>query len=491
MDHREGMRRAGALAAVLCAAGAGGAAAQDGARDAAACEALRDAVIDAGQVTSARVVEASDDGPYGALPAYCEVRATALPAISIEVRLPLEGWNGKLYQTGCGGFCGILGRADAQGGFINAMGPGLARGYATATSDSGHHGLSVVDAAWAQENPQAERDWGWRSIGETNRVAQAMVDAFYGEAAEPAYFQGCSTGGRMAMRAALTYPEMFDGIIAGAPAMDYTGLVATAMAHFLQANTGPDGERLLGPDDAALIGEAVTAQCDAADGAEDGLIADPRACEVDLAPLACPAEGAPDGECLDEAETAALEAWREGPRDAAGNQLYPGGIPEGSEAFWPLWLTGPEDGAGLLAAFTTSFGAHMAFPEDPGALYDPLAFDFERDPPRLATMAEVYNADDPDLSAFRDAGGRMIVWHGWADALVTPYETVEWHEAVAGAIGEEARDETVQLFMIPGMDHCGLQPGPGGISQADLDPLTAIEAWVEGGTPPTTVMRQE
>ena len=448
-------------------------------------------MLDAAHVTTARVVEASEDGPYGALPAYCEVRATALPAISIEVRLPMEGWNGRLYQTGCGGFCGILGRADAQGGFINAMGPGLARGYATATSDSGHHGLSVVDAAWAQEDPQAERDWGWRSVGETNRVAQAMAEAFYGRTAEPAFFQGCSTGGRMAMRAALDYPEMFRGIIAGAPAMDYTGLVATAMAYFLQANTGEDGERILGPEDAALIGEAVTAQCDAADGTEDGLIADPRACEVDLTPLACGAEGAPDGECLDEAETEALAAWRQGPRDASGAQLYPGGVPEGSEPFWPLWLTGPEGGAPLLDAFTTSFGAHMAFPEDPGALYDPLDFDFERDPPRLAAMAEVYNADDPDLTEFAASGGKMIVWHGWADPLVTPYKTVDWHEAVAETMGEAARDEVVRLFMIPGMDHCGLQPGPGGIGQADLDPLSALEAWVEGGEAPATLMREE
>ena len=486
MTHR--MQGAAALSAALVI-GAGTASAQGA--EPRACEALRDVVIDAGFVTSTRVVEAAS-GPYGDLPVYCEVRATTLPAISIEVRLPMEGWNGKLYQTGCGGFCGVLGRADAQGGFINAMGPGLARGYATATSDSGHHGLSVVDAAWADANPQGERDWGWRSIGETNRVAQALIEAFYEGAPERAYFQGCSTGGRMAQRAALTYPEMFDGIIVGAPAMDYTGLVATKMAWLLQANTDESGERILGPDDAALIGEAVMAQCDGVDGAEDGVIADPRECSVDLSVLSCEAGGgeAEDGSCLTEAETTALEAWREGPRNSAGEQLYPGGIPEGSEPFWPLWLTGtPEGAAPLLDAFTTGFGATMAFPNDPGALYDPREFDFDRDPPRLAAMAEVYNADSTDLSAFVEAGGRMIVWHGWADALVTPMKTVEWHEALAGAMGgEEARDETVRLFMIPGMDHCGLQPGPDGVSQADLDPLTAIEAWVEQGRAPETVM---
>ncbi len=487
MDHRR--KGAAALSAALVA-GAGAAWAQGA--DAPSCTGLRDVVVEAGVVTSARVVEAAS-GPYGDLPAYCEVRATALPAISIEVRLPLGGWNGKLYQTGCGGFCGLLGRADAQGGFVNAMGPGLARGYATATSDSGHHGLSVVDAAWADANPQGERDWGWRSIGETNRVAQALIEAFYDGLPERAYFQGCSTGGRMAQRAALTYPEMFDGIISGAPAMDYTGLVATAMAWSLQANTDESGERILGPDDAALIGEAVVEQCDGVDGAEDGVIADPRECSVDLAPLACEAGGddaAEDGACLTEAETTALRAWREGPRDSAGKQLYPGGIPEGSEPFWPLWLTGSAEGAApLLDAFTTGFGAYMAFPRDPGPDHDPLAFDFDRDPERLAAMAEVYNADSTDLSAFVEAGGKMIVWHGWADALVTPMKTVEWHEALAGSMGgEAARDGTVRLFMIPGLDHCGLQPGPDGVSQADLDPLTALEAWVERGVAPETVM---
>jgi hypothetical protein len=166
------------------------------------CEGLANLALQGGFVTSANMVAAADG-----LPAYCQVRATALPAIGIEVRLPMEGWNGHYYQAGCGGFCGILGRADASPGWVNAMRPGLERGYATATSDSGHHGLSVVDATWADANPQAERDWGWRSIGETNRVAGALIAAFYGTEADRSVFQGCSTGGRMAHVAALRYPR--------------------------------------------------------------------------------------------------------------------------------------------------------------------------------------------------------------------------------------------------------------------------------------------
>ncbi len=472
------------VAAAALAGAAIVAAAPAAAQDAGACEALEQIVIDAAAVTSAREVPAE-----GTLPAYCEVRVTARPAISIEVRLPLAEWNGKLYQTGCGGFCGILGRADAGTGVINAMRPGLEKNYATATSDSGHHGLSVVDASFAYANPQGERDWGWRSIGETNRVAQALIEAFYTEPAGTAYFQGCSTGGRMAQRAALTYPEMFDGIISGAPAIDYPGLVATAFSYFLQANTDADGQPILKPGKEQLIGDEVMAQCDATDGTEDGAIADPRACEVDLSKIACTGEAGAD--CLTEAELGVVAKWRAGPRNAAGEQLYPGGIPEGSEPFWPLWLTGKPGGVPLMTPFATSFGQFMAFPNDPGPTWSPLDFDVETDPAEVAKMNSVYNSDDPDLSAFVESGGKMIVYHGWADPLVTPYKTVDWYDKASEMAGGETNlAENVRLFMIPGMDHCGLQPGPGGISQADLDLIGPIEAWVEQGTAPDSILRQ-
>lgn len=467
------------LAATVLLAMSGAALAQETAVE--RCSGLRDLVIDAAHVTSTRVMPAVDGKP-----AYCELRATALPAISIEVRLPLEGWNGKYYQAGCGGFCGILGRADAGGGFINAMGPGLAKGYATATSDSGHHGLSVVDASWAYNNPPAERDWGWRSIGETQRVAEAAIQAFYGATPSQNYFQGCSTGGRMAHMAALKYPEVFSGIISGAPALDYTGLVALKMAWIDQANTDAEGNAILKPGKDGLIGDEVLRQC----GNDAGLVEDPRACQADLSVLACK-EAADPASCLSPAELDVIAKWRQGPQNAAGEQLYPGGIPAGSEPFWWLWLTGKEGGGGkLVPLFAKNFGAYMAFPEDPGPAYSTRDFDFERDPARLATMAAVYNSDSPDLSAFREADGKMIVWHGWADAIVTPFKTLDWHEKAAEAAGGEAAlANNVQLFMIPGMDHCGLLPGPGGISQAGIDPLSALEAWVEEGQVPAGILK--
>jgi len=164
-------------------------------------------------------------------------------------------------------------------------------------------------------------------------------------------------------------------------------------------------------------------------------------------------------------------------------------FPQGSEAVWWLWLTGkPEGGGKLVPLFAQNFGAYMAFANDPGSSYRPADFDFEKDPARLAAMAAVYNSDSPDLSAFRDAGGKMIVWHGWADAIVTPYKTVGWYDQVAANMG--GKDEVgkfVRLFMIPGMDHCGILPGPGGIDQWSIDPLGALEKWVESGAAPESI----
>ncbi len=475
------MRTSAILTATLMLAASGAVAQNTG-----ACEGLRNIALPGGFVTSANVVAATE-----ALPAYCEVRATARPAISIEVRLPMEGWNGKYYQAGCGGFCGILGRADAASGWVNAMKPGLTRGYATATSDSGHHALSVVDAGWADANPHAERDWGWRSIGETHRVAQVMIEAFYGGSSEQAIFQGCSTGGRMAHVAALRYPEMFDGIISGAPAMDYPGLVATAAAWIVQSNTDADGETILKAGKDKLIGDAVMAQCDGLDGAEDGLIADPGACHADLSALQCTAGDGAD--CLTAPELAVITRWRQGPVNKAGEQLYPGGIPPGSEPFWWLWLTGKdENSAGLIPAFATGFGRYMAFDDDPGETWTPLDFDFDKDPARMSFAYANYNGDDPDISAFREAGGKMIVWHGWADAIVTPAKTVDWYKKASDlAGGEDVLKENVALFMIPGLDHCGLLPGPGGVSQATLDPMTPLEAWLNDGTRPESIIVAE
>ena len=448
----------------------------------AACASLTDIRLNDVNFLSA-VERPADD----LLPAHCSVTGFVRPAINFEIRLPMEGWNGGFYMAGCGGFCGQL-LSDAPN-FINAMNPGLVRGYAVATMDGGHWGTGSIDARWALDNRVAEVDWGDRAVRETALVARAVIETFYGTAPDPSIFQGCSTGGRQANMLAVRDPELFDGIINGAPALDYTGLVATYMASLVQQNTDADGNQIITPDIVPFIQQTVYQQCDDADGLVDGLIDDPRQCSVYWPEHAC---SATDGTapCLTDAQVATLQGWyHEGATDSAGNQLYPSVIPYGSEPFWWLWLTGNAEGGGrLVPAFNQNFLQFMAFPQDPGEGYSAHDFDFDADPARLALMASLYNADDPDLSAFRDAGGVMITWHGWADAIVPPGKTVDYYEQVAETMGgfDAVRDFN-RLFMIPGVDHCGILGGPG-INQNGMDLLTTMEDWLATGTAPDTIL---
>jgi hypothetical protein len=430
-------------------------------------------------VREGRVVAATAVEPSSGLPAYCRVRVLIKPAINFELRLPAEGWNGKFYMAGCGGFCG---KVDAdRPGYTNGINHALKRGYAVSSMDSGHEGTAVWDGRWALNNRDAEIDWGHRAAHVTAEASKALVQAFYGNGARYSYFAGCSTGGRMASMEASRYPDDFDGIVNGAPALDYTGLVATHLAWVVQANTDASGKAILQPLAMKLVAAAVYAACDSVDGSKDGLIDDPRACTWQPGSLACRAEATG---CLSPAEVQVLERWYGGVKDSRGRALYPGGIPLGSEPYWPAWLGGSPS---VGRRFADDFLRYMAFADDPGESYTALGFDFGRDPARLATMGAVYNADSPDLTAFRKRGGRMIMYHGWADPLVTPFKTLDYFAKASAKLGKDA-NETVRLFMLPGYDHCGLQQGPGaGDSEKDIDWLTALENWVEKGLAPETI----
>jgi hypothetical protein len=445
------------------------------------CTALRRAAVPAVTIESAVAVEATPD-----LPAHCRIKGTIPRAVRFEVRLPLADWNGKFYMAGCGGFCGTV-DAD-QTRVFNALNHGLRRGYAAATTDAGHAADSVTDGRWAYSNLPAEIDWGWRAVAETTRVARDLVRAFYGRPAQRSYFYGCSTGGRMGLVAAQRFPAEFDGIIAGAPALDYTGLVATQFAWFVQANTGTDGREVLDRAKVPLVADAVLRHCDAFDGERDGLIADPRRCDWQPQQLACGARR--DGkDCLTQHEVAVLDHWYMPVTDGSGRVQYPGGVPKGSEPFWPLWLSGLPGSSqpALITRFAIDFLRYMAFVPDAGPEFAVRDFDFDRDPPRLATMARIYDATSPDLDAFRARGGKLLVYHGWADPIVTPQRTVDYFAALRERMGgAEATARFARLFLLPGFDHCGAQPGPGA-KTVDFDPLPALEAWVERDTAPATL----
>ena len=442
------------------------------------CRLLRDIAVPGAQVLVAETAAAADG-----LPAHCRVQGRIPQAIGFELRLPLDDWNGKFYMAGCGGFCGAL-EPDRPGTF-NTLTHGLRRGYAAATTDGGHSGSSSVDGRWAENNLAAEIDWGWRAVAETTRVSRALVAAFYGTAPRRSYFAGCSTGGRMGLMAAQRFPADFDGIIAGAPALDYTGLVATQFAWLAQANSHPTDPEVLDRAKVPRIAAAVLEACDAIDGERDGLIADPRRCDWQPSRLAC-ARGADTAQCLTSHEIAVLDHWYMPVTDGHGRVQYPGGLPKGSEPFWPVWLSGlpGRTEPAMIERFATDFLRYMAFVPDAGVTFEARRYDFDRDPPRLRTMSRIYDATGTDLGAFRARGGKLLVYHGWADPIVTPQRTLDWFADVRGRMGGREPPRSSRACTWSRASTTVASSRARGRRSVEFDPLPALEAWVERGEAP-------
>lgn len=437
----------------------------------------------------------------GGLPAYTRFTGTLWPEIGFELRLPdRREWNRKFYMAGCGGFCGNNDTSFPNGQFTNNLNWGLLRGYAAATTDSGHS--AWVDGvnqgrtygAWAEDNRRGEIDWGYRSVHEVTRVCKALVHLFYHKPAKYAYFAGCSTGGRQAVMEALRYPEDFDGVISGAPALEYTGLVATWMSWIAQA-VGYDidsgvADITFDADQIGAIQQAVLDACDHLDGATDGLIMDPRRCPtVDFSGLGLSAD-----------QLVALDQIYSKPVNSLDAVLYEGVMPYGSEIYWPTWVPGvaATDEAPALAVigrFNGNFIKYMAFQEDdPDFIADD--FDFDNHPALLEFMGRIYNATSTQLREYKKMGGKIIMYHGWADPIVPPLRTIAYYEAAVAQMGGlKKTQDFFRLFMVPGMDHCSTSQSFGllglpfkSIGLDDFDALTALENWVEKGVAPDEIM---
>lgn len=423
------------------------------------------------------------------LPAFWKITGTLFPEIRFELRLPPKWkWNKRFYMAGCGGFCGGVDTGFPNGQFTNNLNWGLLRGYAAATTDSGHDNLGNgrTYATWALDNRRGEIDWGYRSIHEVTRVCKALICLFYHRPAKYSYFAGCSTGGRQAIMQALRFPEDFDGVISGAPALEYTGLVATWMSWIAQAT---DGVTFTATEIAA-VQQTVLNQCDALDGAEDGLISDPRR---------CPAIDFRDAGLSDDQKSALSTVYSKA-ENSLGAVLYEAVMPYGSEIYWPTWVPGvattPEAlGLGLIGPFNGNFLKYMAFQMD-DPLFTANDFDFDAHPALLEFMGKIYNATSTNLTKFKKLGKKMIIYHGWADAIVPPNRTIAYYEAVVAAMGGlNKTQDFVRLFMVPGMDHCSTAQGLalGGlpfksIGLDDFDVLSALEKWVERVIPPKQIL---
>ncbi len=415
-------------------------------------------------------------------PGACRVEGVIDGSIGFELLLPQQ-WNGKFLMGGGGGFMGNLANLAQDPGLTFGR-PALERGYATASTDSGHQG-NFADASWALGNPRAREDFAHRAVHRTAEVSRQIIAAYYPKKLERSYFFGCSRGGGHGMMLAQRYPQDFDGIVAGAPAFDWTGM----MVEFLQNQQAvvPDPavakSSVITADNRKLLADALLKSCDSLDGAADGIIADPRACKFDPATLPRCTEGQTAG-CVTRRQLAAIQAVY---ADAAigGQRIYPG-PPFGGEndaGGWDVWMTAPAGGAvqpgvpNLHFAFGLQFARYFVF-EDPDWTY--AGYDFADWPARTEGLAKLLNATDPDLRKFRDRGGKMILWHGWSDSALPATRTVEYYEAATKI--DPGLNSYARLFMMPGVGHCSGGPGP---DQADW--IELLEQWVAQGVAPADV----
>jgi feruloyl esterase len=411
----------------------------------------------------------------GALPAYCRLRGTIAPQIAFELRLPTDRWNGKLLMQGCGGMCGWLNTEAAE--------DSLERGYATVTTDMGHRG-SPADASWAHSNRSAELDFAYRSTWATAVVAKILTENFYRNAPRRTYFNGCSTGGRQGMLAAQRFPELFDGIVAGAPVFNQTG---TGMLHLLwaaRANVARDGRPILSAQKLTGVHQRVIAACDLQDGIEDGVIPDPRACDFSLTSLAC-GNGRQTQDCLTRDELDAMTKIYRGASNSSGRLTIAsgGGQALGSEYNWSPAFVGSAGQHGAIVAapgLISQLLQFMTFYDDLGPNATLNDFDFERDVPRLALTEVFFNVQNPDLRRFKARGGKLILYHGWDDIEIPPGFSLDYYETVTRTMGgPRATRDFFRLFMVPGMAHCRRGNGADAI-----DYVGALARWVEDGVAP-------
>jgi len=440
--------------------------------DAVTCESLQSLSLPDTTIISAALVPA---GPFttAVTPAApkpqtmqipvdaCRVAGVVKPAVNFEVWMPASGWNGKFQGVGGGGFAGVIS--------YGAMMTALRRGYATASTDTGH---STPGGSWAMGHPELIVDYAYRAIHEMTVKSKQIVEAFYGNGPRLSYFVGCSTGGRQGLMEAQRFPTDYDGIVAGAPANYFTHLLAGSL--WPAAATLKDEATRLSPAKLSALNKGALAACDAGDGVTDSLISNPLACKFDPSTLLC--SGAEIDACLTAPQIDAAKkiyAYSVNPRTK--EKIFAGMAP-GGEITWTAMAGGPNP-----FAIPVEFYKYFVY-ENPD--WDWKLFDFDKDV-ALADekFAKLLNAVDPDLKAFKNRGGKLIMYHGWNDQLIQPYNSIDYFSSVQKKLGTRDADDFARLFMVPGMQHCA-----GGVGPNTFDAVTALEHWVEKGTRPAQIV---
>ena len=425
-------------------------------------------------IISAKLIRGTDK-----VPPHCRLDGLIPTEIRFEVNLPLK-WNGRIYMYGNGG---LAGTPAIDPGKQWARDQALQRSFATAYTDTGHDKRVLGGGTFAYKNHHRLVDYGFRAVHLTIKTAKLVAAHFYDQEVNYSYWNGCSTGGRQAMISAQRFPNDFDGIIAGAPAADYSGL------KFSQAwRTQAIGQSTLTEEKVETLGKIIYQQCDSLDGVLDGLISDPRRC--DFAPRrdlpVCPDEGDTSSNCFDSREIDALEQYYS-PVKLESKVIYPG-MPVGSEVLsssdgsgrvgWYPWLINP-NGPTLLDALGSDFFRYMVtIKDDPS--FDWNDFTFQEAPDNLAEFRDIVDAIDPDISAFKKSGGKMISYFGWADPDINPLTLINYYNEVKSI--DASVDSHFRVYMVPGMFHCRGGPGPD-----SFDMMSPLIDWVEQNIAPEQI----
>jgi hypothetical protein len=465
-------------------------------------------------ITSAQTVAAGTFSPANrganakpvmGLPTFCRVTATLAPTsdsqIGVEVWIPASGWNGKLQSIGNHELGGVI--------FYGDMGAELKRNFAVASTDTGH--TETADASWASGHPEKVVDFGWRAVHEMTVTAKAVVAAFYGTNARYSYFNGCSSGGREALKEAQRFPDDYDGIISGS-AMNYW--THSHLVHIWEAQTmlkeGIDGAAYLPLSKFQLVMNTALAQCKArnSEARGDDFLIDPSRCGWNPKTLVCQ-PGQDSSTCISVAQAQSLETiyspWR---NSRTKEEIYPGAT-RTSVPSWAAWAARPGTSPnGLTASGPAQQYLQWLVFNNPTWDWHTLNFDSDvAFTDASDARGPQINAIDPDLRGFQKRGGKLIEYHGWIDPGFSPEYAVQYYDSVVQAVKKNAGiadEETAfnqtqnfyRLFMVPGMGHCTGGPGPnafGGLAQpaAPLDPqhdlVSALEDWVERGVAPAQI----
>ena len=466
--------------------------------EAQSCEALADFNLETAPggpavITSSRLVEVPADGlerwllapsGYGSDAAnsgaqihqYCDVTGYVAPQSKFELKLPLsKDWNQKFFFYACGAFCGTV--------FGDACNLGLARGYASATGDGGHDSRWGFDGVWAANAPELQEDFGWRSNHVVTLIAKAITTHYYGKPIKYSYMGGGSKGGQAVLMEGQRFPNDFDGLMPSAPVYDYTGRNTIAAAWFAQAISDGHGGSVLNIDAAQAIHKSVLQHCGAQSGVDEGVVADPPSCKWQPEMIAC-TSGSSGTDCLSAKQVAAVRRLMTPATNSKGEVLYAYPYLPGTETMWAGWnyFGTPRPGITPRLANLELPGQHMKYLADERIREngDALHFDFDRDPATLSRSRRIYDATSFDLRAFKAHGGKLLLWHGWADGAIMATSSIGYYKGVTQFMGGRKQiEDFFRLFLIPGVHH-----GGGGPGFTEFDSMTALEDWVEKGQAP-------